>query len=146
MALLDEFTRIILKGNFSNISDKQTQSFSQRVANLQKKKLIMDNCTGNKFKTFFLQIKIHLEYIYIYIYIRTGKLVIANTLFQQHKRKLYTWTSLDSQHWNHSDYIPCRQRWRSSIQSAKTRQGADCGQVMNSLLLNSDLNWSRETH
>ena len=25
-------------------------------------------------------------------------LVIGNTLFQQHKRKLYTWTSLDSQH------------------------------------------------
>ena len=25
-------------------------------------------------------------------------LVIANTLFQQHKRKLYTWTSPDSQH------------------------------------------------
>ena len=25
-------------------------------------------------------------------------LVIANTLFQQHKRRLYTWTSQDSQH------------------------------------------------
>ena len=25
-------------------------------------------------------------------------LVIANTLFQQHKRRLYTWTSPDSQH------------------------------------------------
>ena len=25
-------------------------------------------------------------------------LVIANTLFQQHKRKLYTWTSLDGRH------------------------------------------------
>ena len=25
-------------------------------------------------------------------------LVIANTLFQQHKRRLYTWTSLDAQH------------------------------------------------
>ena len=36
-------------------------------------------------------------------------LVITNTLFQQHKRRLYTWT------------------WRSSIQSAKTRLGADCG-------------------
>ena len=26
-----------------------------------------------------------------------------------------------------SDYVPCSQRWRSSIQSAKTRPGADCG-------------------
>ena len=27
-----------------------------------------------------------------------NKLVIANTLFQQHKRRLYTWTSPDGQH------------------------------------------------
>ena len=26
-----------------------------------------------------------------------------------------------------TDYILCSQRWRSSIQSAKTRPGADCG-------------------
>ena len=54
-------------------------------------------------------------------------LVIANTLFQQHKRRLYTWTSSDGQHRNHIDYILCSQRWRTSIQSAKTRPGADCG-------------------
>ena len=52
-------------------------------------------------------------------------LVIANTLFQQHKRRLYTWTSPDGQHRNQIDYILCSQRWRSSIQSAKTRPGAD---------------------
>ena len=28
---------------------------------------------------------------------------------------------------NQIDYILCSQRWRSSIQSAKTRPGADCG-------------------
>ena len=54
-------------------------------------------------------------------------LVIANTLSQQHKTRLYTWTSPDGQHWNQIDYILCRQRWRSSIQSTKTRPGADCG-------------------
>ena len=53
-------------------------------------------------------------------------LVIANTLFQQHKR-LYTWTSSNGQHRNQIDYIICSQRWRSSIQSPKTRPGADCG-------------------
>ena len=42
-------------------------------------------------------------------------LVTANTLFQQHKRRLYTWTSPDGQHQNQIDYILCRQRWRSSI-------------------------------
>ena len=52
-------------------------------------------------------------------------LVIANTLFQQHKRRFYTWISPDSQYQNQTDYILCSQRWRSSIQSAKTR--ADCG-------------------
>ena len=54
-------------------------------------------------------------------------LVIANTLLQQHQRQLYTWTSPEVQHWNQIDYILCSQRWRSSIQSAKTRPGADCG-------------------
>ena len=54
-------------------------------------------------------------------------LVIANTLFQQHKRRLYTCTSPDGQHQNQIDYILCSQRWRSSIESAKTRLGADCG-------------------
>ena len=55
------------------------------------------------------------------------KLVIANTLFQQHKRRLYTWTSPDGQHRNQIGYILCSQRWRSSIQSTKTRPGTDCG-------------------
>ena len=54
-------------------------------------------------------------------------LVKANTLFQQHKRKLYTWTLPNGQHRNQIDYILCSQRWRSSIQAAKTRPGADCG-------------------
>ena len=56
-----------------------------------------------------------------------NKLVIANTLFQQHKRRLYTWTSPDGQHQNQIDYILRSQSWRSSIQSAKIRPGADCG-------------------
>ena len=37
-------------------------------------------------------------------------LVIANTLFQQHKRRLYTWTSPDGQHRNQIDYILCSHR------------------------------------
>ena len=54
-------------------------------------------------------------------------LVIANTVFQQHKKRLYTWTSPDGQHQNQIYYILCSKRWRSSIQSTKTRPGADCG-------------------
>ena len=54
-------------------------------------------------------------------------LVIANNLFQQHKRRLYSWTSPDGQYRKQTDYILCSQRWRISKQSAKTRTGADCG-------------------
>ena len=63
-------------------------------------------------------------------------LIITNTLFQQHKRRLYAWTSPDGQHRNQIDYILCSQRWsiqsdvysqRRCIQSAKRRPGADCG-------------------
>ena len=67
-------------------------------------------------------------------------LVIANTLFQQHERRLYTWTSPDGQHRNQIDYILCSQRWKSSIQSTKTNQELTVTQIMNYLLPNSDLN------
>ena len=66
-------------------------------------------------------------------------LVIANTLYQKHKRRLYTWTSPDGQCQNQTDYILCSQRWRS-IQSAKQDQELTMAQIMNSLLSNSDLN------
>ena len=42
----------------------------------------------------------------------------------------FSWTSPDSQYEltiKQIDYILCSQRWRSSIQSAKTRPGTDCG-------------------
>ena len=54
-------------------------------------------------------------------------LVIANTLFQIHRRRLYTWISPDGQYQNEINYIICSRRWRGSIQLAKTRLGADCG-------------------
>ena len=52
------------------------------------------------------------------VFCQENALVIANTLFQQHKRRLYTWTSPDGKYQNQIDYILCSQRWRSSIQSA----------------------------
>ena len=67
-------------------------------------------------------------------------LVIAITLFQQHKRRLYIWTPPDGQHRNQIDYILCSQRWRRSIQSAKQYWELTVAQIMNSLLPDSDLN------
>ena len=49
-------------------------------------------------------------------------LVIANTLFQEHKRRLYTWTSPDGQQRNQIDYILCSQMERLyTFSKSKTR-------------------------
>ena len=37
-------------------------------------------------------------------------MVIASTLFKQHKKQLYTWTSANGQYWNQIDYMLCS--WR----------------------------------
>ena len=70
-------------------------------------------------------------------------LVIPNTLFQQHKSRLYKRTSPDGQHRNQIDYILCSQRCRSSIQSAKTRLGADCGSDHELLIAKFRLKWKK---
>ena len=41
------------------------------------------------------------------VFCQENALVLANTLFQQHKRQLYTWTSPDGQYRNQIDYILC---------------------------------------
>ena len=66
-------------------------------------------------------------------------LVIANTLFQQHKRRLYTWTSPDGQHRNHFDYILCSQDEEALCSQQKQDWKLTLVQNMNSLLQNSDL-------
>ena len=61
-----------------------------------------------------------------------------NTLFQQHKRILYTWISSDGQHRNQIDYILCSQKWKASYSQQKQDQELTVAQIMNSLLPNSD--------
>ena len=72
-------------------------------------------------------------------FFQENRRVIANTLFQQHKRRHYIWISPDGQHRNQIDYILCSHRWRSSIQSTKQDRELTVAQIMNSLLPNSDL-------
>ena len=49
-------------------------------------------------------------------------LVIANTLYQQHKRRLYTWTLPDGQYQNQIDYILCSQMEKLyTVSKNKTR-------------------------
>lgn len=54
-------------------------------------------------------------------------LLITNSLFKHHPRRLYTWVSPDGKTRNQIDYIMIRSRWRSSIANTHTLPGADCG-------------------
>ena len=56
------------------------------------------------------------------MFCQENALVIANTSSNNTRED-----STHGQYPNHIDYILCSQRWRSCIQSAKTRLGADCG-------------------
>ena len=72
-----------------------------------------------------------------------NSVVTANTLFQQHKRRLYTWTSPDCQQWNQIDYIPCTKDGEALYSQQKQDWELTVAQIMNSLLPNSDLNWRK---
>ena len=69
-------------------------------------------------------------------------LVIANTLFQQQKRRLYTWTSPDGQHQNEIRLIifSVAKDGEALYSQQKQDQELTVAQIMNSLLPNSDLN------
>ena len=60
-------------------------------------------------------------------YCRENASVIANTLCQQRKSQLHKWTLPDGQYRNQIDCVVCSQRWRSSLQSARTKPKASCG-------------------
>ena len=66
-------------------------------------------------------------------------LVIANTLFQQHKRRLYTWTLTDGQYQNQIDYFLSAKHGDAPYSQQKQDWGLTVAQI-NSLLPNSDLN------
>ena len=65
-------------------------------------------------------------------------LVIANTLFQQHKRRLYTWTSPDGQYQNQIDYIFAAKDGEALYNQEIQDRELTVAQIMNSLLPNSD--------
>ena len=66
-------------------------------------------------------------------------MVIANTLFQQHKR-LYTWTSPDGQYQNQIGYIFAVKDGEALHSQQKQDWELTLAQIMNYLLPNSDLN------
>ena len=70
-------------------------------------------------------------------------LITANTLFQQHKRRLYRWTSPDGQLWNQIDYIFADKDGEPLYSQQKQDWDLTVDQIMNSLWLSSDLNWRK---
>ena len=67
-------------------------------------------------------------------------LVMANTLFQQHKRRLYTWTSPDAQPEIRLIIFFAAKDGEALYSQQKQDQELTVAQIMNSLLPNSDLN------
>ena len=65
---------------------------------------------------------------------------VTNTLFQQHKRRLYTWTSPDGQHQNQMIIFFAAKVGEALYSQQKQDQELTVAQIMNSLLPNSDLN------
>ena len=54
-----------------------------------------------------------------------NKLVIMNTFFKQHPRRLYTWKSPGDGYRNQIDYLMINERYKNSIKNAYTYPGAD---------------------
>ena len=70
---------------------------------------------------------------------KENALVIANTLFQQHRRRLYTWTSPNGQYRNQIMFFAAKDG-EALYSQQKQDQELTVAQIMNSLLPNSDLN------
>ena len=67
-------------------------------------------------------------------------LLIANTLFQQHKRRLYTWTSPDGGRKIRLIIFFAAKDGEALYSQQKQDRELTVAQIMNSLLSNSDLN------
>ena len=66
-------------------------------------------------------------------------LVIANTIFQQHKRQLYTWTSPGVQSTTRLIIVFAAEDGEALYSQQKQNQELTVAQIMNSLLPNADL-------
>ena len=69
-----------------------------------------------------------------------NKMVITNILLQQHKRRLYTWTSPDGRHQNQLIIFFAVKDGEALYSQQKQDRELTVAQIINSLLPNSDLN------
>ena len=75
---------------------------------------------------------------------QVNTLVIAKILFQQYKRRLNTWTLPHGKYQNQTDIFFAGKDGESLYSQKKQDQELTVAQIMNTLLLNSDLYWRKK--
>ena len=65
----------------------------------------------------------------------SNDMVIGNTIFPHHSRRLYTWQSPGERVRNQIDYIMVKRRWRSSLSTSRQDQTRTAAVTMHQLLL-----------
>ena len=65
---------------------------------------------------------------------KANRVLTTNTLFQQHKRRLYIWTSPDGKYWNQTDYILAAKDGEALYSQQKQDWELTVAQIMISLL------------
>ncbi len=71
------------------------------------------------------------------------KIVIANTLFKNHRRRRYTWKKPGGEGRFQIDYIMTRRRYRNEIIDCKTYPGADIGSDHNLVVMKCKLGFKK---
>ena len=74
------------------------------------------------------------------VFATANEMVIANPLFKQPRRRLYTWTTPDGNTIHKIDYFFIHERWKTSVVKTKTLPGADCGSDHELLMMSMRLN------
>ena len=66
-------------------------------------------------------------------------MVIANTLFKNHKRRIYTWTMSGDIGRYHIDYILVKQRFRNQVKDCRNYLRADVDSDQNPVIIECSL-------
>lgn len=69
------------------------------------------------------------------------KLTISNTMFQNHKRRIYTWKNPGDTARYQIDYIMTKQRFRNQVKQCKTYPGADINSDHNLVIMETQLKY-----
>lgn len=71
------------------------------------------------------------------------KLTISNTIFQNHKRRIYTWKRPRDTARYQIDYIMTKKRFRNQVKQCKTYPGADINSDHNFVIIETQLKYKK---